>query len=125
MYSTRLATVSFFCLFTREGDIEYTGYGYTEHIDLKARVPPYWPSCPDYLEEWDGTARFLLNWKFKKACSTLDWSRNAQVLATVICSCKCMMEIINAKLFQNSLENYFLWYASARKLDFCYLFGQK
>ncbi len=34
----RMETVPFFRLFIREGDIEYTGCGNTEHRGLKARV---------------------------------------------------------------------------------------
>ena len=40
IYFDRLETVRFFRLFTREGDMEYTGYGNTEHRGLKARVLP-------------------------------------------------------------------------------------
>ncbi len=36
----RLTTVSFFRLFTCEGDIEHTGYDNTEHRGLKARASP-------------------------------------------------------------------------------------
>jgi hypothetical protein len=36
----RLETILFFRLFTREGDMEYTGCGNTEHRGLKARVLP-------------------------------------------------------------------------------------
>jgi hypothetical protein len=38
IYFDRLETVRFFRLFTREGDIEYTGCGNTERRGLKARA---------------------------------------------------------------------------------------
>ncbi len=40
IYFDRLEIVRFFCLFTREGDMEYTGGGNTEHRGLKAKVRP-------------------------------------------------------------------------------------
>jgi hypothetical protein len=36
IYFNRLETVHFFCLFTREGDIEFTGCGNSEHRGLNA-----------------------------------------------------------------------------------------
>ena len=36
----RLETVRYGCLFTHEGDMEYTGRGNTGHRGLKARVLP-------------------------------------------------------------------------------------
>jgi hypothetical protein len=46
IYFDRLETVSFFCLFTREGDMEYTGGGNTEQGGLKARVLPCFAILP-------------------------------------------------------------------------------
>jgi hypothetical protein len=43
IYSGRRETVCLFRLFTREGDIEYTGCGNTEHRGLKAKK--YCPDC--------------------------------------------------------------------------------
>ncbi len=44
IYFKSLETVHVFRLFTREGDMEYTGCGNTEHRDLKTRVL-YRPDC--------------------------------------------------------------------------------
>jgi hypothetical protein len=38
IYFNSLETVPFFRLFAREGEIQYTGCGNTEHRSLKARV---------------------------------------------------------------------------------------
>ncbi len=48
IYLIEIETVCFFRLFTREGYMENTGCGNTEHRGLKARVLPGLPSCPDY-----------------------------------------------------------------------------
>ncbi len=55
----RLETVSFFRLFTGEGDMENMGCGNTEPRGLKARVLPLLPSCPDSL--WRGACEHVLH----------------------------------------------------------------
>ncbi len=109
IYFERLQTVCFFRLFTREGDMEYTGCGNTDHRGLKARVLPWLPSCPDELEKRCRWACFVLWWKLKRARLTQGLSKTAQLQATVNYSCLCSLHfvILNtyAKQCQNSVYN--------------------
>ncbi len=89
-------TIPFFRLFTREGDIEYTGCGNTEHRGQKTRLLPWLPSCPDLLEtsvgehvlRCDGSLNGLgLPYpRFEQKYSSASY--------TVNCSCLCSLHFM-------------------------------
>jgi hypothetical protein len=82
MYSSRMETVPFFHLFTREGNIEYTGSGNTKHGQRTALI-----AILSRLAGREGLGSMV----FKRACSTpwLEQKCSAasycQLQATVSC----------------------------------------
>ncbi len=100
-------TIMSFRLFICEGDIEYTGCGYTEHRGLRASAAVI-AILPRLAWGKVCGACFELWWKLKRACHTEGLS--AQLQAAFDCSCFCSLHLVmlivtNTKACQNSVYN--------------------
>ncbi len=121
----RLATGPFLRLFSCEENIEYTGCCSTEHWDLKARVPLWLPSCPDYREEWCREHVLHCDRSLKGLAIPTAWVE--------MLSCKLLSTAAASVIYMTwwkppkASHARTLWYeeqpnAIARQLDFCYIF---
>jgi hypothetical protein len=122
MYFNRLETVSFFHLFTCEGDIEYTGCSNTNTDALRLEY------CPDFhlaqISLKNGASEHVFYCDGRLTGHTQGLSKNAQLQATVNCSCLCSLPflILISELNVEPLRYGEKQNAIARQLDFCYIF---